>query len=64
MASVSRRGRAHASGGARRYVASLIWPGQPSRPANDNSGGARQYRLLWLGISAALLAAALWAVLS
>ena len=65
MASVSRHGRARRSGdGERPYVASLLWPGRLPRPANDNRCGVRLSRLVSLAASAALLAAAVWAVVS
>ena len=63
MASVSRHGRLSENGGERRrYVASLIWPGRLPRPANDNHCAFRLHALASLAASAALVAAAVWAV--
>ncbi len=64
MASASRHGPARRRGGERRYVASLLWPGRLPRPANDNRRSLALHQVVPLAASAALLAAALWAVVS
>jgi hypothetical protein len=62
VASVSRLVPARAPGGERRYVASLLWRGAPSRPANDNHCGISVHRLVSLAASLLLLAATVWAL--
>jgi hypothetical protein len=47
-----------------RYVASLIWPGDVPRPANDNRALFSRHRLLPTAATVALLSVAVWAVIS
>ena len=61
---MGRIGAALAGAAPRRYVASLVWPGRMPRPANDNWGSLKAGRLFSLCASAALLAAAVWAMVS
>jgi hypothetical protein len=47
-----------------RYVASLIWPGDVPRAANDNRAPFAPHRLLPVAAMLALLSVALWAFTS
>jgi hypothetical protein len=62
VVNLGRIGRSREGDAPRRYVASLLWPGRLPRPANDNRRTLGANRLLSLVASAALLAAAVWAV--
>ncbi len=64
MASPGRIGRADDGPPTRRYVASLLWPARLPRPANDNRRAWTISGVLSLAASAALLAAAVWAVVA
>ena len=64
MASLGRIGRSREGAPPRRYVASLLWPARLPRPINDNRRGWTLSGLLSLAASAALFAAAVWAVVA
>ena len=64
MASLGRIGHAAENAPPRRYVASLLWPARLARPANDNRVAWTMTDLFSLAASAALLAAAVWAIAS
>jgi len=61
VASADRVGRTPEGASARRYVASLLWPGRPPRPANDNRLW-RPAMIISLAAGALLLATAAWAI--
>jgi hypothetical protein len=62
VASVDRAGRTPEGTSARRYVASLLWPGRLPRPANDNRLW-RPATFISLAAAALLLATAAWAII-
>jgi hypothetical protein len=64
VAELRRRAPIGRRAGRGRYVASLIWPGDVPRPANDNRALFSRHRLLPMAATLALLSVAVWAVIS
>jgi hypothetical protein len=64
VAELRRRAPVGRRTGRGRYVASLIWPGDVPRPANDNRALCSRHRLLPMAATLALLSVAVWAVIS